>query len=101
MRNISGQQLVNFCEAYNFVISNSCFQHPARHQTTWSQTRVINKEEKKILTIFNMIDYILVPEKWRSNLLDARSYSGTQTNSDHRVVICKIKVDNFSMFKQK
>ena len=62
-RNLSGQQLIDFCEAYNYKVANSCFQHPARHQTTWSQKRTItDKDNEKLITIFNMIDYILVPQ---------------------------------------
>ena len=48
-----------------------------------------------------MIDYILVPQKLKNNLIDARSYSGTQTSSDHRIVISKIKIDKFTIFKQE
>ena len=101
-RNLSGQQLIDFCEAYNYKVANSCFQHPARHQTTWSQKRTItDKDNEKLITIFNMIDYILVPQKLKNNLIDARSYSGTQTSSDHRIVISKIKIDKFTIFKQE
>ena len=101
-RNLSGQQLIDFCEAYNYKVANSCFQHPARHQTTWSQKRTItDKDNEKLITIFNMIDYILVPQKLKNNLIDARSYSGTQTPSDHRIVISKIKIDKFTIFKQE
>ena len=48
-----------------------------------------------------MINYILVPQKLKNNLIDARSYSGTQTSSDHRIVISKIKIDKFTIFKQE
>ena len=48
-----------------------------------------------------MIDYILVPQQLKNNLIDAKSYSGTQTYSDHRIVISKIKTDKFTIFKQE
>ena len=48
-----------------------------------------------------MIDYILVPQKLKGNLVDARSYSNLETSSDHRLVICKIKVADYLIHKKK
>ena len=39
-RNTSGQTLVNFCNLHNLFITNSSFKHPARHITTWENTRI-------------------------------------------------------------
>ena len=39
-RNDSGFKLVEFCEVNNKVIVNSCFHHPAKPITTWSQKRI-------------------------------------------------------------
>ena len=82
-RNVSGQQLVEFCDAHNLFIGNSSFQHPARHQTTWEQQR-INKKTNKVVTIYNQIDYVIMNEAHKHTLVDARSYSGTNVDSDHR-----------------
>ena len=71
------------------LITNSCFQHSARHITTWSQNK-INLVTNKMVTIFNQIDYIIVNERNRQILRDARSYSGTETTSDHRLVVTRI-----------
>lgn len=98
-RNLSGQQLVEFCEAYDLKIANSCFQHPARHQTTWSQTKIM-KDTNRIITLYNMIDYILIPHSQQGNLVDARSYNNLETSSDHRLVICKIKVADYLRYKK-
>ena len=39
-RNDSGFILVEFCEMNNKVIVNSCFHHPAKLITTWSEKRI-------------------------------------------------------------
>ena len=48
-----------------------------------------------------MIDYIIVPQHIKRNLVDARSYNNLETHSDHRLVICKIKVANYLMYKPR
>ena len=48
-----------------------------------------------------MIDYIMVPQHLKSNLVEARSYSNLATSSDHRLVVCKIKVAQYLMHKPK
>ena len=89
IRNENGQALVDFCNGNNLFITNSAFSHSARHQTTWSSTTTRNNETK---TIYNMIDYIICPQRYKSMFTDSRSYSGTILTSDHRVVIGKISI---------
>ena len=62
IRNSNGSRLIDFCEQTKKTIANSCFKHPAKHITTWSQQRV-NKESKTVTEVFNQIDYIIVDEK--------------------------------------
>ena len=35
----------------------------------------------------------------KRNLIDARSYKGTETWSDHRVVICRTYIEKYKLFK--
>ena len=98
-RNNSGQQLVEFCEAHNLFISNSSFQHPARHITTWQQSRK-DKRTNKIKMIYNQIDYIIVSQKQKHALLDARSYNGTEVFSDHRMVVTTMRSEWFILCKK-
>ena len=98
-RNASGQYLIDFCETNDFKIANTCFQHHARHITTWSQQRT-NKNTNKIETIYNQIDYILVRMNRKQTLQDARSYSGTECDSDHRLVVCRMSIKSYKMYKR-
>ena len=97
-RNFSGQQLINFCEAHQLFISNSSFKHSARHQTTWEQKRIIRD---RVLTTYNQIDYILMCQDRKHILTDARSYSGTKADSDHRLVVARMKVDWYIIYRKK
>ena len=50
--------LVDFCNVHNLFITNSSFKHPARHITTWENTR-INKNNVSVTKVYNQIDYII------------------------------------------
>ena len=97
-RNESGSKLVDFCERGKKTISNTCFQHPAKYMTTWSQKRM-NSEATGYDVIYNQIDYIIIDTAHKHTLTGARSYSGTETFSDHRLVIARMKVHWATLFK--
>lgn len=82
-RNANGDHLLHFAEHEDFLLANTCFQHQHRHRTTWEGIWA-NREKK----IYNQIDYILIPQKVRSSLRQARSYAGILADSDHRLVVC-------------
>ena len=86
-RNNNGTELLNFCIERNLFISNSAFKHKSCHQTTW-QGQI--KKDNKIIQVYNQIDFILIPKHMKKNLTDARSFGGTLTNSDHRLVKANI-----------
>ena len=100
IRNTSGQMLVDFCDIHSLFVCNSAFKHPARHITTWKQTR-INKDNNQTTKVFNQIDYILCQQSQKSALLNARSYSGTEVNSDHRLVITRMKIAPYHLHRLK
>ena len=98
-RNQSGQLLTDFCERNELFLGNTAFQHPARHITTWSQQRV-NKVSQTVKNVFNQIDYILVEGSKKHCMMDARTYAGTETYSDHRLLIAKIEADWTSLYRK-
>ena len=49
--------------------------------------------------MYNQIDYILCGKKIKHTLINARSFSGTETPSDYRLVICKLQVEKYNIFK--
>ena len=85
-RNSNSHQLAEFCTAQNLILANTFFQHRPCYRTTWQGTRLDTATGEKF-PIYNQIDYILAPKKQVNLLLNARSYSDTLVNSDHRIVI--------------
>lgn len=85
-RNANGQQLAEFGDAHALIATNTRFAHRATHRTTWSAKRK-DKVTGKLVHIYNQIDYIFVPAKQINLISNARSYSGTHVNSDHRLVV--------------
>ena len=99
-RNNSGQLLINFCEIQDLYVANSAFKHPARHITTYSK-EYVRKETGEIIKYFSMIDYILVENKLKHILRNSRSYAGTITSSDHRLVVAELDFRNHKIHKPK
>lgn len=98
-RNNNGMKLVQFCENNKLHVCNSSFAHKACHRTTWSgQFTEPNGEVRKI---YNQIDYILLHKNNIQSMIDARSCSGTETFSDHRIVVTRIHLSWSKMFNNK
>ena len=83
LRNGNGDRLIQLLADYNLVAANTIFQHKRRHLETWVSPGGRYRSQ---------IDYILVPQRWRASLVDARSYWGTDLKSDHALVVCKFKL---------
>lgn len=96
-RNNSGQCLIDFCEIHQLFIANSAFQHKASHITTWEQHRE-DKKTGKMIHIYNQIDFVLVKSRQKNTLIDARAYSGTNVNSDHRLVLTRLHIEPYKLF---
>ena len=89
---MTGELLIHFCEIFNLFLCNTAFQHAARHKTTWTGHRK-DKTTGTVVPIYNQIDYILCKQIHRQLLMDARSYNGGHTTSDHRILVARFKLD--------
>ena len=97
-RNQNGEDLVDFCEINKLFISNSAFKHPAKHITTWANQRKMANGETKV--IYNQIDYILLHQDQKQTLINARSYAGAVTSSDHRIVVMEMVVKWTELYRK-
>lgn len=81
--NDNGERFVEMCHNNNLVIGNTIFPHKDIHKLTWKSPdgRTINQ-----------IDYITINGKWRRSLRDVRVYRGADINSDHYLVVSKVKL---------
>ena len=99
-RNQNSTRLVEFCEKNGKIIANRCFQHPAKYITTWLQRRT-SPVTKHIVSIYNQIDYIILNQKNKQVLTDARSYGETETSSDHRRAVARIELTWARIYHQR
>lgn len=66
----------------NLVIGNTIFPYKDIHKLTWKPP-----DGRKT----NQMDYITINGKWRRSLRDVRVYRGADINSDHYLVVNKVK----------
>ena len=86
--NARGERLVNFCKQNDLFITNTCFQH--RRKYTW-----ISPGDR----VKNTIDYILTRKNMRFTITDSCTVAHPDI-SDHRLVRCKVKLENFVKCKK-
>ena len=82
-RNDNGDRLMELMIANQLLATNTCFDHKAAHTVTWHS----NDQRTQ-----NQIDYILVRQRWRSSIMDARTYWGTAWVSDHGLLQARFRL---------
>ncbi len=83
--NSNGEQLLELAARHDLVLTNTLFQHKHAHRTTWE-----SPDGKKVR---NQIDYIIVRNYHKIFINDSRSYAGTASFSDHRLVMAKYNIN--------
>ena len=93
LRNDMGENLLDFLSEFDLFASNTGFYHPARHTTTytgWRKDWSAGRNSKKTIPVYSQIDFILCRSRSKPMLQDSRSYAGTLTYSDHRLVVTRV-----------
>ncbi|XP_072025129.1 craniofacial development protein 2-like [Amphiura filiformis] len=81
--NERGERLLNFCAQNDLCISNTFFkQKKESREWTWESPDGKTK---------NKIDFILIKQRWKSNISMARSFPSVDTGSDHQLVLANFK----------
>ena len=86
-RNTNGHQMTNFLVEKQLYLSNTHFQHSMRHRTTWT-----GYIQGKIYR--NQIDYIVILQRQKHLITDARTRTGAKFQSDHNLVITTFNLSN-------
>ncbi len=100
IRNENGENLLDFISENSLFATNTSFQHPARHITTytgWRKDWSAGRNSKKTLPVFSQIDFILCRRRSKPMLQDSRSYAGALTYSDHRLVVTRVNLGKISL----
>lgn len=82
--NANGERLTEFCEEHDVILCNTMFKHRMQHRSTWFSDGLCHADGKPVR---NMIDYVMMRRSKSVKLINARSYGGFTTRSDHHPVI--------------
>ncbi|XP_068240928.1 uncharacterized protein [Palaemon carinicauda] len=81
--NDNGIRLATFALQNSMVIGGTIFPHKDSHKGTW-----ISPDGNTI----NQIDHIMIKKKFRSALFDTRAFRGADCDSDHMLVVRKLRI---------
>jgi hypothetical protein len=81
--NDNGSRLIFFAASRNMVIGTTLSPHKEIHKRTRSSPDG---------NTYNQIDHILIDSRHKSNLMDVRSHRGVNIDSDHYLVMSRIRV---------
>ena len=82
-RNDNGERYVNFCLQNDLVITSTTFCQPDIHKYTWTSPDRRTK---------NQIDHLAICGKFRSSVLNTRTYRGADVNSDHELCVSTVQL---------
>jgi hypothetical protein len=82
-RNERGERLLEFATAHNLYICNTRFQQKSNRKWTWASPDGVHK---------NMIDLVLIQQRWISSVTNCRTFQSADISSDHSLVLCNIKL---------
>ena len=96
--NSNGGYLLQFAKINNLYLTNTHFCHKMAHRVTWIAPESIQGRNHYDGTprrnpYRNQIDYILTRNADKMLITDSRSYSGFETDTDHRMVIADIRME--------
>jgi endonuclease/exonuclease/phosphatase family metal-dependent hydrolase len=79
--NDNGVRVVHFATSKNLIVKNTTFPHRDIHKHTWTSDGVTH----------NQIDHVLIHKRRHSNVLDVRSVRGADCDTDHCLVVAKLR----------
>ena len=101
--NESGRRLIETCVKHDLVVTNTLFQHKLCHRTTWTapdRRYITHDGSERRNPIRNQIDFIIIRNEYKHLITDSRSYNGTNTDTDHKMVICKMNINLHKIYRK-
>jgi endonuclease/exonuclease/phosphatase family metal-dependent hydrolase len=75
-------RVVNFATSKNLIVKSTTFPHHDIHKHTWTFPDGVTH---------NQIDHVLTDKRRHSNILDVRSSRGADCDTDHYLVVAKLR----------
>ena len=88
-RNLRRDRLEDFAVENDLVIANTLFQQPKRRLYTWTSPDGNRR---------NQIDFILIKRKWRTSVLNVKTFPGADCDTNHELLSTSIRL---KVVKQK
>src|SRR6218665_1730818 len=82
-RNERGERLLEFAATHDLMITNARFEQKDTRKWTWMAPDGQHT---------NMIDLVLIEKKWKTTVINCKTYQGADASSDHSLVLCKIQL---------
>ena len=82
-RNERGERLLEFAAIYSPYICNIRFEQKPQRKWTWVSPDVVHK---------NMIDLILMQQRWKSSVINCRTFQSADICSIYSLVLCNIRL---------
>ncbi len=82
-RNEAGEQIIEFCEANQLIVTNTSYKQPIRRLHTWTSPDGLHR---------NQIYYILIQKRWRSMIKSAKTMPGADCGTDYELLVATIQV---------
>jgi hypothetical protein len=80
--NDNGVRVENFATSKILVVKSTMFPHCKIHKYTWTSAEG---------NTHNQIDHVLIDERQHSSILDVRSFRGADCDTDHYLVVAKVR----------
>jgi len=80
--NDNGVRIVNFATPKNLVVKSTTFPHRNIQKYTWTSANGKTHDQ---------IDHILIDRRWHSSILDVRSIRGADDDTEHYLVVTKVR----------
>ncbi|KAI5738261.1 hypothetical protein M8J77_004739 [Diaphorina citri] len=81
-RNERGEKLIEFCETFEFWISNTWFKNHKRRLYTWKSPGDRFR---------NQIDFILVNQRFKNSIKNSKTCPGADADTDHNLLVAEIR----------
>ena len=82
-RNERGERLLEFATLHNLFICNTRFEQKPNRKWTWASPNGIHR---------NMIDLTLIQQRWKTSVINCRTFQSADISTDHSLVLCNIKL---------
>jgi hypothetical protein len=79
-----GVRVVNFATSKNLVVKSTMFPHRKIHKYSWTSPEG---------NTHNLTDHNLIDRRRHSSILDVRSFRGADCDTDHYLVVAKVRED--------